>query len=570
MRPRIRDDGSFIYEPSNLDRARFFVDIPYFFSHAFDPAKLGDVSSDDFTQSGRYITPDSLTDRTLMNFDRINREHGSPLPEELFDDDPESDPGLRAAMRDTIDGMERAVHPYNFFRDRLAPAMQNLSMDELASMTRGGYTPDKELMRDMARRTPNPRSYHDDIHEMFLPNKRIPLKRLPKSIMDIVSPGPEGAVQTQLPSFMRPRGEAAKRGFRDRAKRLASLEAAVEANRRAEALNEANMDLRENVLQSFFPTIPAVYGPRPYSRNASLRMPSARTFYAGGSGANPPSPLFTFDEDDEASAVIMNEAFPEQFQLINRSEDAFEDAWRVVKDEEFVDDVDDDYVLPIKEHEDMTEDDMNYILDLHDMEWGDYLDDYLHLLANPKQGLLELFGDTSKIPYFTRSEDVVEDIWALIKMPFYHGTTSKYDDSIKEEGLDPANNLSALEQHTLDDLYSWLEEHGFDYDDFDPDKDWTWLSLDNPLATMPYAMTTNNNAGVRRFSPIVYEIDDDIDVVEDVMNDGEFRGAYRTDEVIPPEKIREYFRFRPMNNEESYSEYREKVREALKQRAGES
>tara|TARA_Y100001937_G_scaffold13467_3_gene17753 strand:+ start:1097 stop:2581 length:1485 start_codon:yes stop_codon:yes gene_type:complete len=418
MRPRIRDDGSFIYEPSNLDRARFFVDIPYFFSHAFDPAKLGDVSSDDFTQSGRYITPDSLTDRTLMNFDRMNREHGNPLPEELFDDNPESDPGLRAAMRDTIDNMERAVHPYNFFRDRLAPAMQNLSMDELASMTRGGYTPDKELMRDMASLTPNPRSYHDDVYEMFLPNKRIPLKRLPKSIMDIVSPGPEGAVQTQLPSFMRPRGEANKRGFRDRAKRLASLEAAVEANRRAEALNEANMNLRENVLQSFFPTIPAVYGPRPYSRNAGLRMPRARTFYPdryGGSGANPPSPLFTFDEDDEASAVIMNEAFPEQFQLINRSEDAFEDAWRVVKDEEFVDDVDDDYVLPIKEQMDLTPDDWNYLLEQHDREALDYLEYYLRDLQNPKKTILQDFGDTSKIPYFTRSEDLVEDVWALMK-----------------------------------------------------------------------------------------------------------------------------------------------------------
>jgi len=236
----------------------------------------------------------------------------------------------------------------------------------------------------------------------------------------------------------------------------------------------------------------------------------------------------------------------------------------------FFDDIDDGYVLPIKEREDLTEDDFNYLTDMHDMEFDDYVAEYLADLANPYYARSRDFGYTHKIPYFTRSEDVVEDIWALTKMPFYHGTTSKYDDSIKEEGLDPANNLSALEQHTLDDLYSWLEEHGFDYDDFDPDKDWTWLSLDNPLATMPYAMTTNNNAGVRRFSPIVYEIDDDIDVVEDVMNDGEFRGAYRTDEVIPPEKIREYFRFRPMNNEESYSEYREKLREALKQRAGES
>ena len=51
-----------------------------------------------------------------------------------------------------------------------------------------------------------------------------------------------------------------KRAFRDRGKRLASLEAAIEANRRASSIDNANLNVRENAIQSFLPSIPAVYG----------------------------------------------------------------------------------------------------------------------------------------------------------------------------------------------------------------------------------------------------------------------------------------------------------------------
>jgi len=157
--------------------------------------------------------------------------------------------------------------------------------------------------------------------------------------------------------------------------------------------------------------------------------------------------------------------------------------------------------------------------------------------------------------------------WDLLKMPFFHGTSSKYDEDIKEQGLDPSNNMSSLEQHSLDDLYAWLEEHDLDYDDFDPDEDWTWFSKDNPRATMAYALASNNNAGASRHSPIIYEVDDDIDVVEDLMNDGNFRGSYRTNQEISPSKIKEWLRFRPMEHLEPYDKYRDELREAIKQKA---
>ncbi len=157
--------------------------------------------------------------------------------------------------------------------------------------------------------------------------------------------------------------------------------------------------------------------------------------------------------------------------------------------------------------------------------------------------------------------------WGLVKMPYFHGTSSKYDKEIKETGLDPSNNLSSLEQWNIEDLDAWLEEHELDFEDFDPDKDWTWFSKDNPKATMAYALSSNNNAGISRFSPIIYEIDDSIDVLEDLNNDGEFRGSYRTDETVPPHKIKEWFRFRPGQKGEPYYDYREKLREAIKQKA---
>ena len=96
---------------------------------------------------------------------------------------------------------------------------------------------------------------------------------------------------------------------------------------------------------------------------------------------------------------------------------AFESAWGFLStlNKEFVDDVDDDYVLPIKEQMDLTEDDWNFLLDQHDREALDYVEYYLRDLQNPKKTILQDFGDTSKIPYFTRSEDVVEDVWTLMK-----------------------------------------------------------------------------------------------------------------------------------------------------------
>ena len=65
-------------------------------------------------------------------------------------------------------------------------------------------------------------------------------------------------------------------------------------------------------------------------------------------------------------------------------------------------------------------------------------------------------------------------------------TTTRNAD-IEEFGLDLSESMSDLEQESLDDLESWLEEHDLDYADFDPDKRWLWFAEDRPLATMAYA-----------------------------------------------------------------------------------
>jgi hypothetical protein len=165
-----------------------------------------------------------------------------------------------------------------------------------------------------------------------------------------------------------------------------------------------------------------------------------------------------------------------------------------------------------------------------------------------------------------------DQAWDLIvKMPYYHGTSTRFEDEIKEVGLDPSESLSSLEQEDLDDLEGWLEEHDFDYDDFDPDENWMWFAKDNPLATMAYALATNNQYGSDRHSPVIYEIaDDDVyDAVPDYRNDGVFRGSYRSKYEVSPDKIKEFFRFRPMERGEGYDEYRTEMREAIKQRMGE-
>jgi len=164
--------------------------------------------------------------------------------------------------------------------------------------------------------------------------------------------------------------------------------------------------------------------------------------------------------------------------------------------------------------------------------------------------------------------EAFESAWALLKMPYFHGTTTRNAEDIEEFGLDPSESMSDLEQESLDDLESWLEEHDLDYADFDPDKEWLWFAKDRPLATMAYALQSNNRAGANRFSPIIYEVDDNIGyyAVPDLRNDGEWRGSYRTEHAVDPDQIKEFLRFRPYQRGESYDDYRDEFREAIRQK----
>ena len=158
--------------------------------------------------------------------------------------------------------------------------------------------------------------------------------------------------------------------------------------------------------------------------------------------------------------------------------------------------------------------------------------------------------------------------WSLLKMPYFHGTTTRNAEDIEEFGLDPSESMSDLEQESLDDLESWLEEHDLDYADFDPDKRWLWFAGRQTSCDYGLPLQSNNRAGASRFSPIIYEVDDDIDyyVVPDLRNDGEWRGSYRTEHVVEPDQIKEFLRFRPYQSGESYDDYRNEFREAIRQK----
>lgn len=164
-----------------------------------------------------------------------------------------------------------------------------------------------------------------------------------------------------------------------------------------------------------------------------------------------------------------------------------------------------------------------------------------------------------------------DQAWDLIKMPYYHGTSTKYEDEIRQRGLDPSESMASLEQESLEEsLHDWLEFHGHDYEDFDPDAGWIWFAQDDPLATLTYAQAANNHAGSRRFSPVIYEVDNNLrhQLVPDVRNSGVFRGSYRTRDLVEPNRLKEYFRFRPQDSGEDYDKYTKALRQALKERMG--
>jgi len=169
------------------------------------------------------------------------------------------------------------------------------------------------------------------------------------------------------------------------------------------------------------------------------------------------------------------------------------------------------------------------------------------------------------------SSRVFMKAWDLLKMPYYHGTSTKYEDEIRERGLDPSESMSSLEQASLEeDLHDWLERHGLEYEDFDPDVGWMWFAQDDPSATATYAQAANNFAGSRRFAPIIYEVGDDLknQLVPDLRLSGGFRGSYRTRDKVSPTRLKEYFRFRPMESGEDYDDYSKAFRQAIKERMG--
>ena len=96
-------------------------------------------------------------------------------------------PEHMAFIQDFVDEKVKEMHPYNYYRASILDKLKDLPLSELAQMTRMGYTPHRELMRDMASITPNPRTYHGfDAQEMFLLTKAYSLKNIPDSIRLII------------------------------------------------------------------------------------------------------------------------------------------------------------------------------------------------------------------------------------------------------------------------------------------------------------------------------------------------------------------------------------------------
>ena len=125
--------------------------------------------------------------------------------------------------------------------------------------------------------------------------------------------------------------------------------------------------------------------------------------------------------------------------------------------------------------------------------------------------------------------------WDLLKMPYYHGTSSAFLPSIREKGLMP---VSHEESH-------WSSEKDVDYGGPDPDgpQEWAFVT-DSPDSALAYAGKygtpdapegANQQAFQAPHHPIVLQILDEVEELEG-FGRGPY-GDYRLPTSIPPELI---------------------------------
>ena len=127
-----------------------------------------------------------------------------------------------------------------------------------------------------------------------------------------------------------------------------------------------------------------------------------------------------------------------------------------------------------------------------------------------------------------------ERAWDLVKMPYYHGTSSANLESILERGLEPRSFMEG-------NWPSWMGETPYDDEEGEPQP--AAFMAEEPFKALAYAMGNisepSNDIGMQTPDnrPVVIEISDDAEGIKGFDFNPTFHD-FKVRERIPPEMLR--------------------------------
>jgi len=278
-------------QPSPNDMLRWYLDTDSIYRFIPDPKARAK-----FSQKG-WVSPSYV--ESLMFGNPADKNQDIPEKNKL-----EYLVGrLNEAKKNRIENKPQPFfqpNPYDKDRANILETIKNTPISELLKLTREGTLPHKELLTDYWWNV-NPSGQMSggwDTPQRYLPVKKPPLKHLPPSLA--------------LP----PKDET---GHREGFRRMTSLEAANELNQRVSQRQEDNADVLHNYVNQFIPNVRDWRGLAGFRQGDKWISPKPDAYIRNN------TPIHTFDPDDENSAVIVNEAFPENWQLLHRSDDTLDE-----------------------------------------------------------------------------------------------------------------------------------------------------------------------------------------------------------------------------------------------------
>lgn len=213
--------------------------------------------------------------------------------------------------------------------------LPDVHSEELRPMVRHGWKPPKSMEHMTDYLVDGPFDDGWNKKQQNFPKSKVAIRDLPQGVKNMMNNLRDVnfgfAHQSMLDNAEDEYGRVGTRnaqqeyrkpgGARDQFTRRMSMEAADLLNMLDNSRNRDNQEVLDNFKESDLEWNSA---DRPRGEHVS-QSPSRRTLEW-------PHSLRTLHETDEDAPVIMNEAFPENFQLFNRSEDeVFETAWDLMK-----------------------------------------------------------------------------------------------------------------------------------------------------------------------------------------------------------------------------------------------